>query len=671
MLRTIMENPLDIAPLRQSGISRLGISFLEQMLRVDPTERLNAAECLRNPWIRDIADVALIAMDDEVPPQGLADIREEEEEDIDASQLSLNDMPSNAQPHISDFDGNIPEADEIGTERRSKRIRTLDDYLEERYEDHASQQNRRDNNYLEPQRSHLGGFAYPPLSIIDRINAVQVTQAPPNRLFGEIGSSDLQSSGVLSHGAHAALQIVSPGNNCGEGSYDEDEASEASSDLVHQDNLQYPTPIAPPYLRRPIGSALSLLGAEAQIGHLNMASPESGISTPATPQSRQISPDSSSITGSKRSNRAVEAGGEETTPKRLRITAPRQLTPKMATYWYDDNDPSTHNLEYAPRASGRDFIGELATRRSNSHTSSLSENKPRSRDYEESRRHSSASENQVLTDEFPMNHKLMTTVHLKDHLASTTTGRHGLVESVRSKAAKDNAAPSKSVASACDSAAEAFNTAASSLNTASFDKNLHTNSGTTTAENFVRPLPRAGRLVTVEGSIISTSLNLDQRITSWGRDPASNTYVYPNSMDTRVPKAALDIIFWRSGIERELEYGADFRKMPDVCALIQTRCSKSIKINDVHLTRAKGDGWTYGVLRQGDIITIFDGPAGFLKFRCEFYIGLSKEERALGEVFMVEKEVDKFMQYMSGQTSPTDSETVGVRNCGKTGSRAA
>lgn len=677
MLRTIMENPLDIAPLRQTGISRLGITFLEQMLRVDPADRPNATECLRNPWIRDIADVALIAMDDDIPPQGLADIREDEE-DIDASQLSLNDVPSHARPHVSDFDEEVSEVDEIGPERKSKRMRTLDNYFEEQQnlhrDDHHNftQRNSLDNDPRETQPSRLGSLAYPSLPITDRINAMQVTQIPPNRLFGEIGSSDLRSSGVLSHGAHAALQIISPGNRGGEGSCDEDEdedeASETSSDFLHQDHLLYPTSIVPPYPRHPVGSAPSLLGAEAQIGYLNMASRESGLSalaTPVTPQSRLASPNSNFVTGSKRSSHAIEAGSKESTPKRTRIAAPRQLTPDMPTYWYEDDDPSTHNLEYASRVSGRDFIGENATRLSKSRTRSLSENKASTTAQGEMRRHSSGLVNQLpdtqLPDtQLPTNTKTM--AQLRDYVASNVKDPRGRVESASSRPANDNAVSSKSVASVLDNATDITNVTSSYLNTALFESNLHGTGDTKAGNAFIRPPLPAGRLVTVEGSFFSTSLNLDQRITSWGRDPATNTYVYPNSMDTRVPKAALDIIFWRPGIERELEHGADFRKMPDVCALIQTRCSKSIKINDAHLTRAKGDGWTYGVLRQGDIITIFDGPTGFLKFRCEFDIGSSKEERLPGEVFVVEKEVEKFMQYMSGQTSPTNSETVGAQN---------
>lgn len=666
MLRAIMETPLDIAPLRQTGISRLGITFLEQMLRVDSADRPNATECLRNPWIRDIADVALIATDDDITPQGLEDIREDEEE-IDASQLSLNEVCHDELPHVYDFDDDISEVDELGIERKSKRMRTLDDYPEE-------ERNTGHDNSLEPQRSPLGSFAYPSLPITDHINAMQVTRAPPNRLFGEIGSSDLQSSGILSHGAHAALQIVSPGTRGGKGSFDEDEASEISSDFLRQENLQYPTPVAPLYPRRPIDSAPSLLGAEAQIGHLNMASPVSGMSvpaTPATPQSRLVSPASNSVAGSKRSSKAMEVGNEETTPKRARITAPRQLTPSMPTYWYDDDDPSTHNLEYASRVSGRDFIAEHAMRLSKSRTSSLSENKPPTKEIGENRCHSAGSKTQLRSNDMTTTHMRVTMANREDYGTASAAGSHGRLEPISPKRAKDTAASGMSVALVPNSAAEANTASSSYLNTAVSENNIHVTPDTAAGGGYDRPPPRAGRLVTVEGSMFSTSLNLDQRITSWGRDPESNTLVYPNSMDTRVPKAALDIIFWRSGIERELEHGADFRKMPDVCALIQTRCSKSIKINDVRLTRANGDGWTYGVLRQGDIITIFDSPTGFLKFRCEFYLGLSKEERIPGEVFVVEKEVEKFMQYMSGQTSPTNSETVGVQADRHAGSGAA
>jgi hypothetical protein len=177
-------------------------------------------------------------------------------------------------------------------------------------------------------------------------------------------------------------------------------------------------------------------------------------------------------------------------------------------------------------------------------------------------------------------------------------------------------------------------------------------------DNFVKPLRRAGKLVPVDGSVACATVNLDQRITYWGRDP-NGTCVYPQRHDTRVPKAAIDLVFWRADIEKDIRQGMDWTKMPDVVALIHTRASKCIKINGVELKMHRAGGWTFGRLRHGDIITVFEGANGCLKFRCEFYLGLSKMPRSPGEPFVVEevkKEVAKeFIDSRSSMASSGDS----------------
>lgn len=70
----------------------------------------------------------------------------------------------------------------------------------------------------------------------------------------------------------------------------------------------------------------------------------------------------------------------------------------------------------------------------------------------------------------------------------------------------------------------------------------------------------------------------------------------------------------------------------------------------------KGEGcWLYGKLKTGDVISVFELPEGqiakkskdkeFLKFRCEFFVGASKEVRKEGENFKVQTELEKFNRY--------------------------
>lgn len=161
---------------------------------------------------------------------------------------------------------------------------------------------------------------------------------------------------------------------------------------------------------------------------------------------------------------------------------------------------------------------------------------------------------------------------------------------------------------------------------------------------FAAPNPRLGVLTTVPGSVCNTTIKLEERFTCYGRDPASHVK-YEDNMDTRVPKNALDIIWWKPGLEALIENGADWREVDGLFALAHTRTSFHIRVNGVKLTKGK-DCWNYGRLHTGDVITIFgpeEGKAGdFLKFRCEFFWGPSTKPREVP--FFIEKEYEKFRE---------------------------
>lgn len=189
--------------------------------------------------------------------------------------------------------------------------------------------------------------------------------------------------------------------------------------------------------------------------------------------------------------------------------------------------------------------------------------------------------------------------------------------------------------------------------------------------DFTRPIPNFGILTTLAGSVCNTTIKLEQRWTSYGRDPASHVK-YPDPMDVRVPRAAFDIIFWCPGLEALLGSGANWTEVEGIFPIVRTRTSLHIRVNGVKMTKGK-NCWHYGRLHTGDIITVF-GPsdvelkggkeAEFLKFRCEFFTGPSAKERELSSPrFVVEKEVEKF--HLSQTTASSDVGKPGENSGGR------
>ena len=637
MLKNIMEVPLDVSPLHINGVGVLGIKFVQQVLRIDPLERPTAAECLYHPWISQITDVVDISGAEDQAPAVLAVIQEEDEdEQLDASQLSLHD----AEGPAGDGSGNDQEEEEEEEEVSD---------VEEIDHTRLSKRQRLDRAPFGAEHS-LGAFAYPSLPVADVVNPMSVN--PADRLFGEIGASDLRSSGVLSHGANVALDL-NYRDARGEGSYDQEDASDVGSDLAPPAILQHHTTSAHPYYSLPAGSTPSLMGAEGLIRQLNMASPESAVSapvtpgTPRTPASRRDSVASSSaITGSKRASQVLQSENHEMTPKRPRVHLPESLAARSD----GSGDSTTHNVGYRSRPSARDNLQEHGDHGVNPNTTDVNTKYP------------IASGSHVTLGSAGTPHPRPQT---------TSSPADSIQSSVRSATIQQErhdiyGTPGSVVSGQVDRGAVAdipnpqiVNTTTTRHAGAGSSARSSTSISSSNATGFIKPATRLGKLVALPGSIVEVSLNLEKRHTSYGRDPQS-TYVYPDSMDTRIPKSALDILFWRSGIEDDLKAGADWLTMTDLSALISTRCNRWIKVNDVRLCKAEGDGWLYGILKHGDIITIFDGPSGFLKFRAEFYVGLSRITRAEGEKFHVEKEVEKFIAVMSRHGSPATSEKTAV-----------
>lgn len=263
MLNNIMTKEVDFEPLRQVGVSDVAIDFIAKLLNRNPSLRPKEAECLRHPWLRDLPNHCNYDDVEDAP----LEMEDELDEDLVDNDL-LDDMNQVNQPPSSSPD------------RPNKRARTFVGAASIDY----------------PDLPELGGSVLSP---------PQQTTNPGERLFGEITASVMRSSGVFGD----ALQPVSP---TGVQTLQNRVEHISVNDFVDQlptagsedkENTGQPSP-HPNVFRVPysqFSSAESLMGAEQQIGQLNMASPAADLSeaatpetmNPVTPETRQLSPSTS------------------------------------------------------------------------------------------------------------------------------------------------------------------------------------------------------------------------------------------------------------------------------------------------------------------------------------------------------------------------------------------
>lgn len=625
MLETIMSNDVDFDRLTRAGVSSAGVDFVRKMLVREPSQRATDAQCLRHPWIADLSTFEDADVEMGAPTEDLPNIEEEEEEgyELDASQLSLNDFPEQAE--IDDSDDEGLEAEELRQMSRSKRTRT--DSLRAmgfRPEDAAS------------SGDSLNTIPMMLVPAANRQAVRHIVDGAPSRLFGEIGSSALRSSGIFGQDSHLAVDTAMEGSHDDSVSASDtsamcDAESRVTSDEIAQHSLQYP-PVLP-------GPAPSLLGTEAMVDQMNMASPESGPlapsvdskpATPRTPRSRELSPSTSAIAGSKRSSQEIQLNLVDTASKRAK--SHRSSTPSQPNLLTGDvlsthrpsrvtsRDPASHDQHEPPASAAK----------STTHTTATGQG-------------TSEHKGQQSSDAGKAKSK-----------ANTSPTGKGPVQ-------QDTIIPgSHAVTQRNDNSSSGTNSASTST----------VQDTPVAAPSFPLPAPVLGRLNTVPGSVIETAhFNLTTRITYYGRyeekkrtnlkegeyDPPFTSYVYPHNMDVRVPKNALDLVFWRPHIEDDDKKGIDWIAKDDFWAIVMTRTSGYVFVNGVKLTRGSGQ-LHYGKLYTGDIITIFEPKATaqqpasqgraaeYLKFECEFFAGLSKARRPEGHAFTVETEVAKYQE---------------------------
>jgi serine/threonine protein kinase len=579
MLDNIMTKDVNFDPLRIAGISEEAIDFIGQLLNRNPLLRPTERDCLQHPWIRDLPDNVDYIDEDEVPvtlQSGLEAVEEVEEDSLDDEEegtyraiFGLAPVQNNAA--LPTDTGRLDSR--FGAKRR--RLSTAGPGL-------LNYVNEADIIY--PQLPETE----PDADLPRRENPNPTPGPRPDRLFGEITPSVLRSSGVL--GPAAPSQADVPGLRDGVEQISVNDfvtLNSTAPPLRSEVNVEHqlPDPQPLPVSALP-SSAPSLLGAEAQIGLLNMASPGTEASEGATPNTTNpLTPKTREVTPSEGEPEAQSG----------------QPPPGGAVHI------SPSEVEFSPLIDLDELEDETA------HAASIQARE---------------------ASRIRMRERKAKTFHMN----ATSGYPSSATEMARTiDAQRQNEGVTHATVSLGDPTTRIGQPRSHSLGSS-------TNS---TRDGFAKPPPRLGRFSTLPGSSASTTIYLSGRMTSWGRDPRSkvgSNIVHPDKKDVRVPKRALQITFWAPGIEERIERGEDWMTIPGIYTIVSTSTSRCIWVNDVelHAHSKEGDARLYGKIYTGDIITIFksqDPTHGFLKFRVEIGYGDSARKRPADEQgFQIKRE---------------------------------
>lgn len=329
MFDKIMMTPLDARDLLTKGISDEAVALLVEMLNTDPAARPSAAQCLRHRWLAELQ----LAIDDAAAKadEGLVPIEEVEEiesAEPDVSALSL-DEESNADDPTSEVSIHSGSLDFLDP-RQSKRFKP------DVYRDASDM---------------LGSSPDPSPQTIPIIHqpttgqaVVPQSQPVQRKLFGEISHSALINSAQLGRRANDAVEMSGTSED-GQAMPGADE----SGVLGQQANSG--GAVASP----------SLLGAESMVRELNMDSPHSSNSQGSENDPRTPGEPDRTTDGSRsqpNGGRSARSDNDITPKQPQRAIFSRQINiPVPASFYYEPDDPTTHNLEYATKKSGRNYMG--------------------------------------------------------------------------------------------------------------------------------------------------------------------------------------------------------------------------------------------------------------------------------------------------------------------------
>jgi serine/threonine protein kinase len=327
MFDNIMDNQLEVNHLLAYNISPACIAFLCSMLNVQPEKRPSIAECFQTSWLDGSgpspSTSALNTM--------LASIDEEDEESYDEDDHDDWSMDEEELPPIAQVDG----SSSFGLHPQAKRQKAEAVYdLRE-----ATVVGSSPGSVFQPIRTH-GGLPYP---------TPATTQSP-----AKVNAAALRSSGVFGRPQDSSFD---------EDMSDVPKDSRRMSSRSASQELQFPMP--------PTGAgAQTLPQDESSIGEevtsmvrdMNMESPDSAVggvhdhtTTPGTPGNVVKSVDYSSPL-----SKPQALGSQELTPKQPLPFRRRIDMPVPASFYYDPYKPETHNLEYASKQSGIDYVAAAA-----------------------------------------------------------------------------------------------------------------------------------------------------------------------------------------------------------------------------------------------------------------------------------------------------------------------
>jgi hypothetical protein len=140
-------------------------------------------------------------------------------------------------------------------------------------------------------------------------------------------------------------------------------------------------------------------------------------------------------------------------------------------------------------------------------------------------------------------------------------------------------------------------------------------------------------------------------------------------MDTRIPAYALEVTFWAPAIEAQIAAGRNWMEVPGVMAILSTKTRKCIWVNDTELRRGSEgngtrEGFHFGKLYTGDIITVYKHRNKFLKFQCEFYHGDSARSRPEEEKGFVVRKVLMSKEGVAANRLPVRKDNDGGKKHG-------
>ncbi|KAK5129142.1 hypothetical protein LTR08_003807 [Meristemomyces frigidus] len=584
MFDRIMMTPLDPTELVKQGVSDDAVALLAQMLNTDPALRPLPSYCLRHKWFGFKQASTARATS---PELGLRAIAEEEEAEFGA-QFTLSQLGVEETDRLG-F-GFQPDLSQLSlVERKS-------DESQDSHYDEASIHSG-SMNFFDPRQSKR--FKSEAFAYREQPDMAETTGSSPELLHQsipiirqpeyEVSQEPDQAIDFDQQPAYEAAQkpLPAPRKLFGEISQSALNSSSALGMPANNAVDSRATAGADQHSQESDGNAQqaqqdafrgaaaspSLLGAESLLRDVHMDSPQGKDSPVAElnePTTPQTPDDSRARATSQLS--ATPKVRDDNTPKQPQqaMFQRRIELPIPPSFFYDATDESTHTLEYASKMSGHDFV---------------------------------ANPSYVVGSEM-----------------SLPATRNGSATSNSHEDSNEDTDAEQELSAPVLPQAEVLALGKSLLNMPQ-------------QEAFIKPRPRLGRLVSTADSFAQITLNLTDRITTWGRD-ASNTYVYPDKKDTRVPKRGIILYFHAKDIDT-IHDGGDITKLPDLHSGITTESSAGIFVNSVALKQGENGFHKLGRIYTGDEVVVCRSGKAKLVFRCEIFHGAGKEPRPSGSKFHV------------------------------------